>query len=158
MTTECDTDNKVGQDNLEEFICFFSSSTSSGTIQHWALSGWSHKEGKAAVILRGLAKINHPADEWRHCQGGSFLLCTWQSLVAQSLVIFSSMFFIPLPPLHAFGFWKPIYAKWLLVLVLVGGWGGHLFPWLCGILSVPWVEKCHLAIPYPHQGNFLSFL
>lgn len=67
---------------------------------------------------------NHLAEEWG-------LLPRWKLLIEHltklgSLVIgnfFQVCFFIPLPALHAFGFRKEIYARWLL-LVLVGGWGG----------------------------------
>lgn len=142
---------------------FVSSSPSFATIQHRLMqlgSEWMVEQTPAGECTSNSERIsqNHLADEWRPLPRWKLLIVHLAKLGSWVIGNFFKNVFIPLPPLHAFGFWKQMYAKWLLLLMLVGAWGRHLSPWLCEILSVPWAEKCHLAIPYPHQGNFLSFL
>lgn len=58
-----------GQDKLKELLCFFSSSTSAGTTQHWALNEWLCKAEQTAAAEGSSSSErisqNHPADEWR---------------------------------------------------------------------------------------------
>lgn len=132
-----------GQDKLKELICFFSFSTSSGTIQHWALNEWSYRVqpapgGEGSSNAEGISH-NHVAHEW-------WLLSRWKLLTVHlaklgSLVtgnIFKYVLYSP-PSLACFWLLKTDLCKVTVVTGACRRVGEMLFS------TALWNPECTLS-------------